>query len=419
MHDFKIKNNRLFCEQVSLEDIARQVGSPVFVYSKKTILDHFNKLKQAFKELDPLICYSMKANSNLSICKILKDAGAGIDIVSGGELYRAQTIKVPAGKIVYASVGKTPEEIKLAIEAGILFFNVESVAELKQINTIAKRLGKKQKVAIRVNPDIEANTHKYITTAKKQNKFGIDVKTTKDIFIKLSKTLNHLDICCIHLHIGSQIEHVSPFIQALKKGVKLIEQLNSKGAKITHINIGGGLGIIYNKEKPQTASEYAKAIIPILSNKNLKLILEPGRFIVGNAGVLLTKIIYVKDTSVKRFYIVDAAMNDLIRPSFYQAFHGVVPVINKKKDKLKKADIVGPVCESGDFLAKQRLLPASLGQDDILAVMSAGAYGFSMSSNYNSRRRAAEVLVDGKKYQIVRKRETYSELIKDEITGNL
>lgn len=419
MHDFKIRNNRLFCEQVSLEDIARQVGSPVFVYSKKTILDHFNKLKQAFKELDPLICYSMKANSNLSICKILKDAGAGIDIVSGGELYRAQTIKVPANKIVYASVGKTSEEIKSAIEAGILFFNVESVAELKQINAIAKSLGRKQKVAIRVNPDIEANTHKYITTAKKQNKFGIDLKTTKDIFFKLSKSLKHLEICCIHLHIGSQIEHVSPFIQALKKGVKLIEQLNKKGAKITHLNIGGGLGIIYNKEKPQTASEYAKAIIPIISNKNLKLILEPGRFIVGNAGVLLTKIIYVKDTAVKRFYIVDAAMNDLIRPSFYQAFHGVVPVINNKKDKLKKADIVGPVCESGDFLAKQRLLPASLGQDDILAVMSAGAYGFSMSSNYNSRRRAAEVLVEGNKYRIVRKRETYSELIKNEITGKL
>ncbi|MFH1061403.1 MAG: diaminopimelate decarboxylase [Candidatus Omnitrophota bacterium] len=419
MHDFKMKNNRLFCEQVSLEEIARQVGSPVFVYSKKTILDHFNKLKQAFKEIDPLICYSMKANSNLSICKILKDAGAGIDIVSGGELYRAQAIKVPANKIVYASVGKTQEEIKAAIEAGILFFNVESVAELKQINAIAKSLDKKQKVAIRVNPDVEAKTHKYIMTAKKQNKFGIDVKTTKDIFTKLSKSLKNLDICCIHLHIGSQIEHVSPFIQALKKGVKLIEQLNKKGARITHLNIGGGLGIIYNKEKPQTACEYAKAILPIISNKNLKLILEPGRFIMGNAGVLLTKIIYVKDTSVKRFYIVDAAMNDLIRPSFYQAFHGVVPVIAKKKDKLKKADIVGPICESGDFLAKQRLLPTSLSQDDILAVMSAGAYGFSMSSNYNSRRRAAEVLVDGEKYQIIRQRETYSELIKNEITGNI
>jgi diaminopimelate decarboxylase len=419
MHDFKMKDNRLFCEKVSLEEIARQVGSPVFVYSKKTILDHFNKLKQAFKEIDPLICYSMKANSNLSICKILKDAGSGIDIVSGGELYRAQKIKVPANRIVYASVGKTEEEIRAAIKAGILFFNVESIAELKQINAIAKSLGKKQKVAIRVNPDVEAKTHEYITTAKKQNKFGIDVKTTKDIFAKLSRSLKNLDICCIHLHIGSQIEHVSPFIQALKKGVKLIEQLNKNGAKITHLNIGGGLGIIYNKEKPQTAKDYAQAIIPIIRNRNLKLILEPGRFIVGNAGVLLTKIIYVKDTSVKRFYIVDAAMNDLIRPSFYDAFHGIVPVIARKKDKLKKADIVGPVCESGDFLAKQRLLPASLSQDDILAVMSAGAYGFSMSSNYNSRRRAAEVLVDGQTYQIVRKRETYSELIKNEITGNL
>ncbi len=419
MHDFKKKSNRLFCEHVSLDDIARKVGSPVFVYSKKTILDHFNKLKTAFKKIDPLICYSMKANSNLTICRILKDAGAGIDIVSGGELYRAKTIKVPANKIVYASVGKTKEEIESAIKAGILFFNVESVSELKQINSIAKRFGKKQKVAIRVNPDVEAKTHKYITTAKKQNKFGIDVKTTKEIFFKMSKSLKNLEICCIHLHIGSQIELVTPFIQALKKGVKLIELLNKNGANITHINIGGGLGIIYDKEKPQTAKEYAKSIIPILAGKNLKLILEPGRFIVGNAGVLLTKIIYVKDTSVKRFYIVDAAMNDLLRPSFYEAYHGVIPVIEKKKVKLKKADIVGPVCESGDFLAKQRFLPASLSQDDILAVMSAGAYGFSMSSNYNSRRRAAEVLVDGNKYKIIRKRETYSELIKNEITGKL
>jgi len=419
MHDFKKKNNRLFCEQVSLDDIARKVGSPVFVYSKKTILDHFNKLKTAFKEMDPLICYSMKANSNLTICKILKDAGAGIDIVSGGELYRAKAIKVSAKKIVYASVGKTKEEIESAIKAGILFFNIESVAELKQINAIAKRLGKKQKVAIRVNPDVAAKTHKYITTAKKQNKFGIDVKTTKEIFFKMSKSLENLEICCIHLHIGSQIEHVDPFIEALKKGVKLIELLSKKGANITHINIGGGLGIIYDKEKPQTAKEYAKSIIPILAGKNLKLILEPGRFIMGNAGVLLTKIIYVKDTSVKRFYIVDAAMNDLLRPSFYEAYHGIIPVIEKKKAKLKKADIVGPVCESGDFLAKQRLLPACLSQDDILAVMSAGAYGFSMSSNYNSRRRAAEVLVDGDKYKIIRRRETYSELIKNEIIGKL
>jgi diaminopimelate decarboxylase len=419
MHDFKFKNNRLYCENVNLETIAEKVGTPVFVYSKKTLLDHFNKLKSAFSSADPLICYSMKANSNLSICKLLKEEGAGIDIVSAGELYRAKKIKASPRKIVFASVGKTEEEIEQAIRTGILFFNVESVPELKMINLVAGRLGKKQKVAIRVNPDVAAKTHKYITTAKKQNKFGIDVKTSKEIFLKLSKNLNNVDISCVHLHIGSQIEYVEPFILALKKAVKLIDELREKGAKITHLNIGGGLGIIYNKEKPQTAKEYAKAILPIIKNKNLKLILEPGRFITGNAGVLLTRIIYVKDTAVKRFLIIDGAMNDLLRPSLYEAFHGVVPVIARKKDKLKKADVVGPVCESGDFFAKDRPLPAGLKADDILAVMSAGAYGFSMSSNYNSRRRACEILVDGNKYKVIRRRETYADLIKQELTGNI
>ncbi len=418
MHDFIVKNNRLYCEGVALEKIARQVGTPVFVYSRNTILDHFNKLKKAFAEISPLICFSMKANSNLSICKLLVDAGAGLDIVSAGELYRAKKIKAVPEKIVYASVGKTKEEIKEAIKAGILFFNVESVPELEMINHIGAGLKKKQRVAIRINPDIEAHTHHYITTAKKENKFGIDIESAKRIFLETSKKLKYVDIRCIHIHIGSQIERVTPFIQALKKAVNLIEELNVKGARITHINIGGGLGIIYHKEKPQTADEYAQAVLPILRNRNLKLILEPGRFIAGNAGVLLAKIIYVKDTPTKRFFVVDAAMNDLIRPSFYGAYHEIIPVIGHKKGKSKKADIVGPVCESGDFLAKERLLPLSLKQEDILAVMGAGAYGFSMSSNYNSRRRAAEVLVSGKEYRVIRKRESFEDLIKNEAIGS-
>jgi len=419
MHDFKLKKNRLFCEDVDLEKIARDVGTPVFVYSRKTLLDRFNEIKHAFKEIDPLICYSMKANSNLSICRLLVKAGAGLDIVSGGELFRAKKIKAASEKIVYASVGKTDEEIREAVKSGILFFNVESVAELQRINIIAKSLNKKQKVAIRINPDVDAKTHHYITTAKKQNKFGIDIKTTNNIFLKLAKKLKNVDICCIHMHIGSQIEQAKPFVQAVKKSVALIDALNSKGACITHLNIGGGLGIVYKDEKPQTASQYAKAILPILKNKGLKLILEPGRFIAGNAGVLLTKIIYVKDTPVKRFYIIDAAMNDLLRPSFYEAYHEIIPVKKTKGKKFKSADIVGAVCESGDFLAKQRRLPENLKQNDFLAVMSAGAYGFSMSSNYNSRKRAAEVLVNGKKYQLIRKRESYGDLIRNEIVANV
>ncbi|MFH1093145.1 MAG: diaminopimelate decarboxylase [Candidatus Omnitrophota bacterium] len=419
MHDFKFKNNRMFCEDVDLGKIAREVGTPVFVYSRKTLLDRFAELKYAFKEIDPLICYSMKANSNLSICRLLVKAGAGMDIVSGGELFRAKKIKVNAKKIVYASVGKTDEEIIDAVKSGILFFNVESVAELQRINFIAKSLNKKQKVAIRINPDVDAKTHHYITTAKKQNKFGIDIKTTNNIFLSYAKKLKNVDICAIHMHIGSQIETVKPFVQAVKKSVALIDELNAKGACITHLNIGGGMGIVYKDEKPQTANQYAKAILPIIKNKGLKLILEPGRFIAGNAGVLLTKIIYVKNTQVMRFYIIDAAMNDLLRPSFYEAYHEIIPVKKAKGNKLKSADIVGAVCESGDFLAKQRLLPEILKQDDILAVMSAGAYGFSMSSNYNSRKRAAEVLVNGKKYQLIRIRESYGDLIRNEIVAKV
>ncbi|MCG2713009.1 MAG: diaminopimelate decarboxylase [Candidatus Omnitrophica bacterium] len=419
MRDFQFKKNRLLCEGVDLEKIARKEGTPVFVYSRKSLLGRFNEIKDAFKEIDPLVCYSMKANSNLSICRLLVKAGAGLDIVSGGELFRAKKIRVSLNKIVYASVGKTDDEIRDALGSGILFFNVESVAELKRINIIAKSLNRKQKVAIRINPDVDAKTHHYITTATKQNKFGIDIKTTNNIFLSYAKKLKNVDICAIHMHIGSQIETVNPFVQAVKKSVALIDDLNSKGACITHLNIGGGLGIIYKDEKPQTAGQYAKAILPILKNKGLKLILEPGRFIAGNSGVLLTKIIYVKDTHVKRFYIIDAAMNDLLRPSFYKAYHEIIPVKKTKGGKKKSADIVGAVCESGDFLAKQRLLPDNLKQNDILAVMSTGAYGFSMSSNYNSRKRAAEVLVNGKKYQLIRIRESYGDLIRNEIVANV
>ncbi|MDD5746849.1 MAG: diaminopimelate decarboxylase [Candidatus Omnitrophica bacterium] len=418
MHDFQVKKNTLCCERTSLAEIARAVGTPAFVYSKHTLLDHFTKLRQAFAEINPLICYSMKANSNLALCRLLVNAGAGLDIVSGGELYRAKKIKADSQKIVYASVGKTAEEIEAAIRAGILFFNVESLSELALINAISGRCGKRQRVALRINPDVSAHTHDYISTAKRENKFGIDIETAREVFIHCNRNLPHVQLCCIHVHIGSQIEQAAPFKAALKKAVALIIELNRRGAGITHLNIGGGLGIIYRKERPQTADEYARAIIPIIKKAKVSLILEPGRFIVGNAGVLLTKILYLKDTPVKRFIIVDAAMNDLLRPSLYGAYHEIIPV-EKTAGAMKKADVVGPVCESGDFLAKDRGLPAFLKENDVLAVMGAGAYGFSMSSNYNSRRRAVEVLVDDRRYQIVRKREQYRDLVRNEITGKL
>ncbi|MFH2144941.1 MAG: diaminopimelate decarboxylase [Candidatus Omnitrophota bacterium] len=414
MHDFQFKNNRLYCENTELERIAGAVGTPVFVYSQKTLLGHFRKLKTAFREINPLICYSMKANSNLTICRLLLEAGAGLDIVSGGELFRAKKICARADKIVYASVGKTEQEIEAGIKAKILFFNAESIPELELINKIAGRLGRRQKVAVRVNPDVAARTHRYITTAKSGNKFGIDIKTTRAIFLGFGRNLKNIELCGIHIHIGSQIIYAQPFVRALKKTVALIEDLNAHGAAIRYLNIGGGLGIIYHQEKPQTAGQYAKAVIPLIRNKNLKLILEPGRFIAGNAGVLLTQVLYVKDAPAKRFVIVDAAMNDLIRPSFYEAYHEAVPVRREARVQVKKCDIVGPVCESGDFLAKDRRLPAGIRQKDILAVMSAGAYGFSMSSNYNSRPRAAEVLVCGNRFYLIRKRETYDDLIRNE-----
>ncbi len=411
--EFSFRNQQMYCEGVALDRIAREQGTPVFVYSRKVLIERFQELKQAFKPAQPLICYSVKANSNLSLCKTLAGEGAGMDIVSGGELFRAGKAGVPGDKIVYASVGKTEEEIDSAVKKGILFFNAESVPELDLINKVCGRLKKRQAVALRVNPDVEAHTHEYITTARKQNKFGLDPKTVRKVFREAGR-FEHLDLTCLHMHIGSQIEKVKPFVQALERVTALAEELNATGARITHLNIGGGLGIVYDKEKPQSAKLYAQAVLAILKGKNFKLILEPGRFIAGNAGVLLTRVVYVKNTPVKRFFVVDAAMNDLLRPSLYAAFHAVVPV-RKRQGRLKKADVVGPVCESGDFIAKDRPLPGSLGTGELLAVMSTGAYGFSMSSNYNSRRRAAEVLVNGSKYAVIRKREGYADLIRNEV----
>jgi diaminopimelate decarboxylase len=414
MHEFKYKNNQLYCESIKVADLAQNFGTPLYVYSYKTIIDHYLKLKEAFKEINPLICYSVKANSNLAILKILVEKGMGLDIVSGGELFRALRAGCPCGRIVYASVGKTDSEIRIALKRKILFFNVESIAELENINRIAKNLKLHARVAIRINPDVEPRTHKFITTGKLTNKFGIDLKNAYDIFV-MRHRFPSLKICGLHLHIGSQITLSAPYVSAINKMIHFIEGLRERGIFLEYLNIGGGLGIVYDKENPQTAKEFAQKILPLLSKTGLKIIMEPGRFIIGNAGILLTKVLYIKATPLKKFIIVDAGMNDLIRPALYDAYHQIVPLqaTNYKLQTTQKVDIVGPICESADFFAKDRKIPkVKIG--DYLAVMSAGAYGFSMSSSYNSRRRPAEVLVRGNKVFLIRKRESFEDLVRSE-----
>ncbi|TRZ50142.1 diaminopimelate decarboxylase [bacterium] len=414
MHEFKYVNNNLYCEKVKVADLAQKYGTPLYVYSYHTLLSHFLKIQDAFKSISPLICYSVKANSNLAILKALVDKGAGLDIVSGGELYHALQVGCPAEKIVYASVGKTDKEIEEAIRHKILFFNVESVPELENINRIAKSLGRIVQVAIRINPDVEPKTHKYITTGRLTNKFGIDFRAAEQILL-LRRAFSHVRISGLHIHIGSQITESAPYVAAIGKIVDFVAKLRKKGIRLEYLNIGGGLGIIYDKETPQTAQKFAQKALPILKKTGLKIIMEPGRFIVGNAGILVTKVLYVKSTPKKKFVIVDAGMNDLIRPALYDAYHQILTLHTKSgAQKAEKVDVVGPICESGDFFAKERKLP-KVKAGDYLAVMSAGAYGFSMASNYNSRRRAEEVMVVKDQHFVIRKRETLEDLTRNEI----
>jgi diaminopimelate decarboxylase len=414
MHEFKYVGNYLYCEKVRVQDLARRFGTPLYVYSYHTLIGHFLKLQSAFAPVNPLICYSVKANSNLAILKALVDKGSGLDIVSGGELFRALKAGCPAQKIVYASVGKTDREIEEAIKRGILFFNVESLPELENINRIAERARKITRVAIRINPDVEAKTHKFITTGKITNKFGIDLKSASKI-LSLRGRFANVRIAGLHIHIGSQITESAPFVAAIRKVSLFIAELRAKGLELEYLNIGGGLGIIYNQETPQTAQKYADKILPLLKATGLKIILEPGRFIVGNAGILVAKVLYVKNTPKKKFIIVDGGMNDLIRPALYGAYHQIFPLqaAGRKPQVMEKADVVGPICESGDFFAKERNLP-KVKEGQYLAVMSTGAYGFSMSSNYNSRARAEEVLVVKDEVFIIRKRESSEDLIRNE-----
>ncbi len=414
MHEFKYINNQLYCEKVKIEDLARRFGTPLYLYSYHTLIDHFIKLKTAFREIEPLICYSVKANSNLAILKALVDKGAGLDIVSGGELLRAIKVGCPPEKIVYASVGKTDQEIEEAIKLGILFFNVESLPELENINRIAAGLNKFARVAIRINPDVEPKTHKFITTGKITNKFGIDFETASGILL-FRQRFSHLKISGLHIHIGSQITEGAPFAAAISKIARFAGHLKKDGVEMEYLNIGGGLGIIYNKETPQTAQKFAAKILPLLKKTKLKIIMEPGRFIVGNAGILVTKVLYIKSAPKKKFVIVDAGMNDLIRPALYDAYHQILSTkTENRKPKTEKVDIVGPICESADFFAKDRRIP-KVKEGDCLAIMGAGAYGFSMSSNYNSRRRAQEVMVVKDKVFVIRKRETCEDLMRNEL----
>lgn len=409
MHDFNYVGNELYCEKVHVRDIAQKVGTPFYLYSHKTITEHYLKIERAFQKIKPLICFAMKANGNLAVLRSLVQKGAGLDIVSSGELFKAKKAGCPPKRIVYAGVGKTDPEIEEAIRSNILLFNVESAPELDNIERIAARLGKKAKVSLRVNPGIDPHTHAYITTGKTESKFGIDLDTAHLIFMR-SDHYPHLNICGIHVHIGSQITDGEPFVKAFRKVLIFLTSLEKEGHKIEFLNLGGGLGIIYSDEKPQTADEFAKNILPLFKKRKYQLIFEPGRFIVGNAGIFVTKVLYVKQAGSKRYAIVDGGMNDLIRPALYGAYHQICPLTKQAISKKVKYDVVGPICESGDFLANNREMQ-ELHSNDLIALMSAGAYGFTMSSQYNARPRVAEVMVKGNKFEIVRKRETFQDLI--------
>lgn len=411
MHDFRFKNGELHCEGVKVRDVAARVGTPFYLYSHNTLRDHFTKIQKAFAPVSPLICFAMKSNDNLAVLKTLANLGAGFDIVSGGELKKALRTGVSANKIVFASVGKTEEEIADGINAGILLFNVESLPELEEIHRIAQKMNKKPKVALRINPDVKALTHAKITTGTLKNKFGIDLQTTRKILRSAAQYPN-VQLSGLHIHIGSQITTRAPFLKAMVKVVEFLDVLKKDGVVLEYLDIGGGMGIIYKDEQPQTAQDFADAVLPYLRKTGLKIIMEPGRFIVGNAGILVTKVRYLKDNGFKKFLIVDAGMNDLIRPALYDAYHEIVPVIETRARKVKM-DIVGPICESADFFGKDRMFPV-LKSGDLVAVMSAGAYGYVMSSNYNVRGRPPEVMVKGDQFEVVKQRETFEDLMRGE-----
>jgi diaminopimelate decarboxylase len=424
MDYFSYKNGQLFAENTEIDKIVADIGTPVYIYSKATFLNHLQKVQKAYSALDTTVCYSVKACGNINILKIMADAGSGFDIVSGGELYRALKAGGNPSKIVYAGVGKTDKEIIEALDARIGYFNIESEAEMENLIRLAKEHGKRPKAALRVNPDVDPKTHTYTTTGKKETKFGVDIERAKKVFTDYGNN-GEVELCAIHIHLGSAGHTVEPYIEAINKILVLIEQLRADGFKIEAVDLGGGYGADYVTAHSPTAADYAATIVPMLKDRELKLILEPGASIAANAGILITQVSYLKSSGSKKFAIVDAGMNDLIRPPLYNAFHFIWPTkidskfMPPKRDKnlqldgTEIIDVVGPICENADFFAKDRPLPP-LKRTDLLSIFTAGAYASTMASNYNARPRAAEVLVDGSKFSIIRKRETYEDLVSPE-----
>ena len=405
------KNNSFFIEEVDIKIPAEKYGTPLYIYSKQSILHQISLLQEALSDINHLICFAVKSNSNLSILNLIKNAGCGFDIVSGGELKRVIALGNYDTNVVFSGVGKSKDEIEYALEHNILAFNIESEPELIRLNNIAKKFAKKANISIRVNPNVDAKTHPYISTGLKDNKFGLDEKKAIELY-SLAKTMDSINITGIDCHIGSQLTDLSPFEDTFIKLANMIDHLQTIGIELDHIDIGGGIGISYKDEKITPLNHYVSMIKKYLSKYNKKIILEPGRLIIGKAGILLTKVEYIKRSEHKNFIVVDAAMNDLMRPSLYGAHHNVINISNPKNgDEI--FDIVGPICETGDFLAKDRQISAS--EDDLLAFMDAGAYGFSMSSNYNTRPKISEILVDQTDFKLIRQRETFDDLIQHEI----
>ncbi len=421
MEPFHYRDGRLYCEEIPVARLAEEYGTPLYVYSRAAFLGQLQALQSAFAELDPLVCYSVKANSNLGILKLMAEHGSGFDVVSGGELHRVEVAGGDPGKTVFAGVGKTDEEILAGLQAGVLMFNVESEAELEAIARVAAQAGKVAPIAMRVNPDVDPKTHRYISTGKKESKFGMDIDRSLRLAERV-KELPSVSMIGMHMHIGSQITTTDPYAGAAAKGADIIDKLRAMGHPIGWFNIGGGYGIAYRGPEAKPVEEFARVIVPVVKKTGCRLAMEPGRVISGNAGVLLGRVLYTKQSGDKRFLIQDAAMNDLIRPALYEGFHRIWPVevpsgFPAPPEDFEAAipgtepwDVVGPVCESGDFLAKDRALPP-LDRGDLIAVFSAGAYGMVMASNYNTRPRAPEILVEGDTARVVRRRETYEDLL--------
>ncbi|MAT14527.1 MAG: diaminopimelate decarboxylase [Planctomyces sp.] len=421
MSHFHYQHDELYCEEVPVAKLAEEFGTPLYVYSKRTLLEKLNDIQTAFAEVDPVICYSVKANGNLTLLKVMNDAGSSFDVVSGGELFRVKGAGADTTRVVFAGVGKTDTEIRFALESKILMFDVESEAELDAISAIAADMGVIGPVALRLNPDVDAKTHSKTTTGKKGNKFGMDIERASQLAKKVLAD-PHLALKGIHMHLGSPILTTDPYAQAVKKAIDVVAEYRKEGHEIDWINLGGGFGISYRHNEGLPASEYAKVIVPGVKEAECKLALEPGRYIAGNAGILVTRVVFTKREGGKLFIIQDGAMTDLVRPAMYDSFHGVWPVKStidpqmnweKEYDGCEKADVVGPVCESCDYFAKDRPLPP-MERGDLLSIFSAGAYGTAMSSNYNGRPRAAEVLVNGNEYKVIRRRETWEEIVAHE-----